>query len=133
MSNYTVQLQGKELEAWEKGRFSNNQVIKDLETRTNKYQKENDIKFKKNKENINFRLQGDNKYYYANQCAKFTNYILKNGYPYIDKKEIKENGICFNTYSINVGYNQYCRNLKRFDSKAELLGFVIGYNTANNI
>ena len=76
MSNYTVQLQGKELEAWEKGRFSNNQVIKDLETRTNKYQKENDIKFKKNKENINFRLQGDNKYYYANQCAKFTANVL---------------------------------------------------------
>ena len=109
------------------------EIIKDLETRTNKYQKENDIKFKENKKNINFRLQGNNKYYYASQCAKFTTYILKNGYPYIDKKEIKENGISFNTYSINVGYNQYCRDLKRFDSKAELLGFVIGYNTANNI
>ena len=109
------------------------EIIKDLETRTNKYQKENDIKFKKNKENINFRLQGGDKYYYANQCAIFTNYILKNGYPYIDKKEIKENGICFNTYSINVGYNQYCRDLKRFNSKEELLGFVIGYNEANNI
>ena len=107
------------------------EIIKDLETRSNKYQKENDIKFKENKKNINFRLQGDNKYYYANQCAKFTKHILEYGYPYIDKKEIKENGISFNTYSINVGYNQYCRDLKRFNSKEELLGFVIGYNVAN--
>ena len=88
-------------------------------------------KFKENKKNINFRFQGDNKYYYANQCAKFTKHIIENGYPYIDKKEIKENGISFNTYSINVGYNQYCRDLKRFNSKEELLGFVIGYNVAN--
>ena len=109
------------------------EIIKDIETRTNKYHLENEKRFKENKKNINFRLQGDNKYYYANQCAKFTNYILKNGYPHIDKKEIKENGISFNTYSINVGYNQYCRDLKRFNSKEELLGFVIGYNTANNI
>ena len=92
-----------------------------------------ELKFKRNKDNINFRLQGDNKYYYANQCAKFTKHIIENGYPYIDKKEIKENGISFNTYSINVGYSQYCRDLKRFNSKEELLGFVIGYNTANNL
>ena len=109
------------------------EIIKDLETRTNKYHLENEKRFKENKKNINFRLQGDNKYYYANQCAKFTKHIIENGYPYIDKKEIKENGISFNTYSINVGYNQYCRDLKRFNSKEELLGFVIGYNTANNI
>jgi hypothetical protein len=133
MSNYTIELKGKELEAWKKERFSNNQAIKDSETRINKFHLESEIKFKENKKNINFRLQGGNKYYYANQCAKFTNYVLKNGYPYIDKKEIKENGISFNTYSINVGYNQYCRDLMRFNSKEELLGFVIGYNTAHNI
>ena len=107
------------------------EIIKDIENRTNKYHLENEKRFKENKKNINFRLQGDNKYYYANQCAIFTKHIIENGYPYIDKKEIKENGISFNTYSINVGYNQYCRDLKRFNSKEELLGFVIGYNVAN--
>ena len=43
---------------------------------------------------------------------------------------IKKNGVCFNKYSINNGYNQYCRDMKRFNSKEELLGFVIGYNEA---
>jgi hypothetical protein len=88
-----------------------------------------ELEFKRNKKNINFRLTGNNKYYYAWQCYNFTQYILKNGYPYIDKKEIKENNISFNKYSIDIGH----RDLKRFNSKEELLGFVIGYNTANKI
>ena len=37
-----------------------------------------------------------------------------------------------NNYSINNGYNQYCEDIKRFNSKKELLGFVIGYNEAMN-
>ena len=99
-----------------------------------------ELEFKRNKDNINFRLSCKNKYYYAFQCYIFTQYIIKNGfrkfnaYPkewYI--KEMKENGISFNKYSINIGSNQYGSDLKRFNSKEELLGFVIGFNQANNL
>ena len=87
-----------------------------------------EIQFKLNKQNINFILKNDNKYYYANQCALFTSNLLKNGYGHISKFEIEKNGISFNKYSINNGYNQYCRDIKGFSSTQELLGFVIGYN-----
>ena len=72
------------------------EIIKDIENRTNKYHLENEKRFKENKKNINFRLQGDNKYYYANQCALFTSNLLKNGYGHISKFEIEKNGISFN-------------------------------------
>ena len=55
---------------------------------------------------------------------------MNNGYGRIKKEEIQKEGISFNNYSINVGYNQYGNDIKRFNSKQELLGFVIGYNTA---
>ena len=94
-------------------------------------QKNNEQEYKNNKKNINFRLSGNNKYYYANQCAEFTKNLEKFGFgSYINKDMIKRNGICFNEYSINNGYNQYCRDMKRFNSKEEMLGFVIGYNQA---
>ena len=51
---------------------------------------------------------------------------------YISKEMIKKRGVCFNQYSINNGYNQFCRDIKRFNSKEEMLGFVIGYNEAIN-
>lgn len=87
--------------------------------------------FKQNKENINFVLKGDNKYYYANQCRIFTKLLMENGFgSYIPKDRIQKDGISFNKYSINVGYSQYCQDIKRFNSKEELLGFVIGYNEA---
>jgi hypothetical protein len=50
----------------------------------------------------------------------------------MDKNVIKQ-GISFNKYSINIGSNQYGTDIKRFNSKEELLGFVIGFNTANNL
>ena len=95
--------------------------------------KRNELVFKRNKQNINIRLTCNNKYYYANQCYRFTKHILENGFNNIDKKEIQKHGISFNKYSINNGYSQYHNDLKRFNSKDEMLGFVIGYNTANNI
>jgi hypothetical protein len=56
---------------------------------------------------------------------------LKHGVGHISGRGIeKEQGINFNEYSINTGFNQYSRNLKRFDSKHEMLGLVIGYNMA---
>ena len=90
----------------------------------------NEIEFKLNSENINLSLRDQRtKYYFASQCALFTNNLLKNGYDKrTTKDEVKEKGICFNKYSINVGYSQYGTDLKRFNSKEEMLGFVIGYN-----
>ena len=106
------------------------EAIKDIETRTNKYQIANDLEFNKNKKNINFILRGKNKYYYANQCAVFTKNLLLYGFYHITKDQIKKDGVCFNKYSINNGYNQYCRDIKTFNNKEEMLGFVIGYNEA---
>ena len=91
-----------------------------------------DIEFAQNKKNINITLKGNNKYYYAHQCAIFTKNLLKHGYGHINKEEIQKNGVCFNKYSINNGYNQYCRDIKRFSSKEEMIGFVIGYNFSIN-
>ena len=96
-------------------------------------QKNNEQEYKNNKKNINFRLSGNNKYYYANQCRIFKEYLEKygfNGFNHYSAQEIKEKGVSFNEYSINLGYNQYCADIKRFNNKQELLGFVIGYNEA---
>ena len=106
------------------------EAIKDIEARTNKYQIANDLEFNQNKKNINFILRGKNKYYYANQCAVFTKNLLLYGISNITKEQIKKEGVCFNKYSINNGYNQYCRDIKTFNNKEEMLGFVIGYNEA---
>lgn len=94
------------------------------------YTERNEIEFKLNKENINFTLRGDNKYYFANQCRKFEENLKEFGYGHITKDQILKDGISFNNYSINNGYNQYCNDIKRFSSKEELLGFVVGYNQA---
>ena len=101
-------------------------------------QKRNEQEYKINKKGINFRLSGNNKYYYANQCQEFYGNLKK----YLEKsshdfdlrqlERLKKEGICFNKYSINIGYNQYCEDYKRFNSTQELLGFVIGFNQAMN-
>tara|TARA_Y100000004_G_C8886108_1_gene399813 strand:- start:243 stop:584 length:342 start_codon:yes stop_codon:yes gene_type:complete len=108
-------------------------IIKNLETIEEigeNARKRADKEFEENKKDINFSLRGDNKYYYAHQCKLFADFIKKNGYPYIDKEEINKNGVSFNRYSINIGPNQFYRDVKRFNSKEEVLGFVIGYNEA---
>ena len=87
-----------------------------------------ELEFEHNKQDINFRLRGNNKYYYADQCRRFIQ-NLYNSEPKL-KNKIIENGVSFNQYSINIGYNQYCEDYKRFNSTQELLGFVIGYNHA---
>lgn len=98
-----------------------------IESIGNVAQKRNDEEFKENKKNINFSLRGNNKYYYASQCRRFTELVTMYGYPYIDKKEIDEKGISFNKHSINVGYSQYHRDLKRFNNTDEMLGWIVGY------
>ena len=104
------------------------EIIKEIEKIGNDAHRQNEREFKINKKNINFRLSGRNKYYYAYQCALFTRNVLKHGFGHITKEMIKKDGVCFNEYSINNGYNQYCRDIKRFNNKEELLGFVVGYN-----
>jgi hypothetical protein len=96
-------------------------------------QKRNEQEFKQNRKGVNFSLRGDNKYYYANQCKIFKENLEKygyNGFHLYSAEEIKNHGISFNEYSINLGHNQYCADIKRFNNKQELLGFVIGYNEA---
>ena len=99
-----------------------------LENRSDLIHKMTEIQFKLNKVNIKFILKCKNKYYYANQCAKFTGNVLNFGYGRLSKETISKEGISFNKYSINLGPNQYGQDLKEFNSSAELLGFVIGYN-----
>ena len=89
-----------------------------------------ELEFKINKSNISFRLTGKNKYYYAHHCKQFTDNLLKYGYGRKTPEEIKKTGISFHNHSINFGYSTYCDDLKRFETKIELLGFVIGYNNA---
>ena len=110
-----------------------NKILNSKELDIDLIQIRNELVFKRNKENINVRLTCNNKYYYANECYKFTKHILKNGFNHFNIEEIKKNGISFNKYSINIGFNQYGNDLKRFNNKNEMLGFVIGYNSANNI
>ena len=99
-----------------------------LENRSDLIHKMTEIQFKLNKVNIKFILKCKNKYYYANQCAEFTGNVLNFGYGRLSKETISKEGISFNKYSINLGPNQYGQDLKEFNSTAELLGFVIGYN-----
>ena len=51
--------------------------IEYLENKLNQYQLENEKEFKKDKQNINFQLRGNNKYYYARQCRLFSDYVIK--------------------------------------------------------
>jgi len=102
------------------------------------FSERSELLFKRNKDNINIKLPRKEKYYYANQCHEFTEKVTKYGYNprfknyhfKVIKKRIRDNGISFNNYSINIGSNQFGDDLKRFSSKEEMLGFVIGYNVA---
>ena len=89
-----------------------------------------ELQYKLNKENILFTLKGKNKYYYATHCKTFTDNLLKYGYGRKTPEQIKETGITFNNNSINFGYGSYTEDLKRFESKSDLLHFVVGYNAA---
>jgi hypothetical protein len=103
----------------------------DSDTKHNLISEIHEIEFKLNKQNINFTLKGNNKYYYAHQCKQFTDNLLKYGYGRKTAEEVKKTGVSFHNHSINFGYSTYCEDIKRFETKTELLGFVIGYNAAN--
>jgi len=102
----------------------------DLELTSEKYYKETELKFKENKKNITFQLRGNNKYYYASQCALFEKNLIKYGYNFhVRKENVANKGLYFNKYNISLGH-PFGADLKRFQSKEEMLGFVIGYNEA---
>tara|TARA_R110002124_G_scaffold256814_1_gene422448 strand:- start:131 stop:523 length:393 start_codon:yes stop_codon:yes gene_type:complete len=99
----------------------------DSDQRSEYLQQMNDLEFKINKENINVRLTGYEKYYNAHQCAKFTKYILKNGFQQYKPKDI--DSVSFNTHSITIRLMSTGEtDIKRFETKLEMLGFVIGFN-----
>ena len=102
----------------------------DLRQMSSLFSERSELEFKLNKVNILFTLKGKNKYYYATHCKKFTDNLLKYGYGRKTPEQIKETGITFNNNSINFGYGSYTEDLKRFESKSDLLAFVIGYNAA---
>lgn len=102
---------------------------KGLETSLEEFKELRDLEFKDHMLAINFRLPKNEKYYYASHCHKFTQNLYKKADEKL-KKRIIEQGITFNPHSINIGYNQYCEDYKRFNSKEELLGFVVGFNNA---
>jgi hypothetical protein len=102
----------------------------DLKQMSSLFSERSELEFKLNKVNILFTLKGKNKYYYATHCKTFTDNLLKYGYGRKTPEQIKESGITFNNYSINFGYGSYTEDLKRFESKSDLLHFVIGYNAA---
>ena len=51
-----------------------------LEEMSNIFSERSELLLSRNKENINIILRGNDKYYYANQCYKFTQNLLKYGF-----------------------------------------------------
>jgi hypothetical protein len=95
-----------------------------------------ELTFRKNLEQTyGLRLQGGDKYYYANQIKKFIEFIQNNGSARYLPNEIKE---------VRVGKSHYCYEInivlssggvsdfKRFDNIHGLFGFIEGYNSAKN-
>ena len=98
----------------------------------NEINKRNEQEFKNNMENVYMRLSGDNKYYYAHQCQKFINYILKHGFNNHKAKDIKGVTIVYSQYygaSINARLTSGGEtHIKTFNDKKEMLGFICGFN-----
>ena len=94
--------------------------------------KENERQFKEAKKLIGFSLRGNNKYYYANQCAKFTKHILNNGIKQYKASDIA--GVSFNANSIKIRFilTTATSDIERFETKKEMLSFVIGFNTCSS-
>ena len=102
-----------------------------LEQMSKRFAKEREAEFKRKKENIYFRLAGNNKYYNAGQCWNFTQYILKNGYGRYKPSDI--DNVYFDNHSITIRLISTAESdIKRFETLKELLGFVIGWNACLN-
>ena len=93
-----------------------------------------ELLFKRNKQNINMRLTGYDKYYYAHQCWDYTKHIKANGFNRYKPEDIGNISINNSSY---YGANITARltsggetHIKAFNDKKELLGFIVGYNQA---
>lgn len=103
------------------------QQTETLEQMSKRFAKERELEFKRNKENVYFRLSGNNKYYNAHQCWDFTQYILKNGFRGYKPSDIES--IYFDTHSITIRLHSTAEtDIKRFENSKELLNFVVGWN-----
>jgi len=76
-----------------------------------------ELEFKRNKENIYFRLTGCDKYYYAYQCYNFANHILKNGYPNLRLSADDIKRVSFDNHAISLNHGSH--DIKRFNNKHE--------------
>jgi len=95
------------------------------------FSKEREAEFKRNKENIYMRLSGYDKYYYANQCWNFTQHILKHGFNNYKPSDIES--LYFDTHSITIRLHSTAEtDIKRFNNKQELLGYVVGFNDSQS-
>jgi len=93
-----------------------------------------ELLFKRNKQNINMRLTGYDKYYYAHQCWDYIKHIRANGFNRYKPEDIENISINNSSY---YGANITARlssggetHIKAFNDKKELLGFIVGYNQA---
>lgn len=103
----------------------------DADQRSKYLQQRSDLEFKINKENIYVRLTGYDKYYYANQCAEFTKYVLSNGIKQYKASDIA--GVSFHTHNISIRFNSSAvSDIQRFETKQEMLGFVAGFNACTS-
>jgi len=112
-----------------------NDLIKDndkfyqlsLEERSNIFKRRSDLKYIDNMQNVHFRLNDENKYYFANQLKEFEDNIKKYGYENIKSDNIKRIVFYKNYFEI-VDHKDCINREKGFYNKFELLGFVVGYN-----
>ena len=93
-----------------------------------------DLIFLRNKENVNMRLSGINKYYNAHQCYDFLEHIKTSGYNRYKSTDIESVYITSSPYygakvaaRLNSGG---IADLKSFNENKELLNFIIGFNEA---
>tara|TARA_R110002167_G_scaffold240333_1_gene445540 strand:+ start:148 stop:540 length:393 start_codon:yes stop_codon:yes gene_type:complete len=93
-----------------------------------------DLLFKRNKQNINMILKGTDKYYNAYQCWDFTKHIKAAGFNQYKAEDIESISINNNSYygaSIKARLKSGGEtNIKTFNDKSMMLGFIIGYNEA---
>lgn len=94
----------------------------------------NELQFLSNKQNVNIRLSGKNKYYNAYQCQQFIQHIKNTGFKGYSKDDIDNVYITSSPY---YGASIKARlisggetDIKSFDYIGKLLGYIIGYNDA---
>lgn len=102
-----------------------------LDQMRKRFSKERETEFKRNKENIYMRLSGYDKYYYASQCWNFTQHILKHGFNNYKPSDIES--LYFDTHNITIRLHSTAEtDIKRFNNKQELLGYVVGFNDSQS-